>query len=582
MPNRFLTAVLLCLTLVVQTSIAQEGRQGRRDGQRLPAAQQPPQGPGQPQTQPAPSQGEKPADKPADKAGDRLVTTDHEIAVNGNSLRYRATAGTLAMKDESGKHKADVFFVAYEKRSDADRDIKPDEKKPDEKKEDDKAAPDKTPAVKPPAPNLRPVTFVFNGGPGAAAVWLHLGTAGPKRVRLAPEGEVPPPPYGLVDNESTWLDATDLVFIDPVGTGYSRPAPGEAREQFHGVQEDIRWVADFIRLYTTRYNRWPSPKFLAGESYGTTRAAGLSEYLLDQHGINLNGIILVSVVLDFGTISFGGGNDLPYALFLPSYTAAAHHHKKLPQDLQSDLKKALAEAEQYALGEYLTVLAQGTAISPEQRAAAARRIARYSGLREQDVEKAELRVDPELFRTLLLEDRRQLIGRFDTRLTAYDRQLLRHDAELDPSYSPYLAAYAGGFNDYVRRELRFESDLPYEVLTGRVQPWNFGQGGSGYTYTAQNLRNAMIKNPHLKILVASGFHDLATPFVGTKYTVDHLDVGPELRGNVTETFYAGGHMMYHRREALEQLDRDVTEFIQRALGTGVGTAGADTKPPATP
>ena len=225
---------------------------------------------------------DKPTDKPGEKAGekppaaDKISVTDHEVAVRGTPLRYRATAGTIQMKDEAGKPKADVFFVAYEKLPIPDN------------------------------PAARPLTYVFNGGPGAAAVWLHLGTAGPKRVRLTDEGSAPPPPYGLVDNEYTWLDSTDLVFIDPVGTGFSRPALGEKQEQFSGVEEDVRWVGEFIRLYTTRYQRWPSPKFLAGESYGTTRAAALSEHLLDEHGINLNGIILISTVLDFQTLSFGG------------------------------------------------------------------------------------------------------------------------------------------------------------------------------------------------------------------------------------------------------------------------------------
>jgi carboxypeptidase C (cathepsin A) len=514
-----------------------------------------------PASAPAPS--EKPAEKSAEKkddkkddkkekepSGDKLSVTEHEVTVRGSPLKYRATAGTLQMKDEAGKAKADVFFVAYEKLPVAD------------------------------SLATRPITYVFNGGPGAAAVWLHMGTAGPKRVRLTPEGEAPPPPYGLVDNEYTWLDSSDLVFIDPVGTGYSRPAPGEKQEQFSGVEEDTRWVGEFIRLYTTRYHRWPSPKFLAGESYGTTRAAALSEHLLDEHGINLNGIILISTVLDFQTLSFGGGTDLPYLVYLPSYTATAFHFKKLAPELQSDLSKTLREVEDWSMTGYLEALARGTALEPAKRAEAVKRLARYTGLSEDAVDKADLRIDPELFRTMLLQDKRLLLGRFDARMTGYDRQPLKHDAEWDPSYSQYEASYSGAFNDYVRRQLKFESDLKYEVLTGRVHPWNFGPGGNGYTYVAHRLRQALIKNPYLKVLVCSGYQDLATPYFATVYTIDHLDLSPDLRKNVSETFYTGGHMMYHRLESLKKLNSDVKGFIQGALGRGTveargGDADAD-------
>jgi len=494
---------------------------------------------------PADKPAEKPGEKPVEKSPDKLTVTEHEITVRGAALKYRATAGTIQMKDEAGKPKADVFFVAYEKLPVADN------------------------------PATRPITYVFNGGPGAAAVWLHIGTAGPRRVRLTDEGAAPPPPYGLVDNEYTWLDSTDLVFIDPVGTGYSRPAPGEKQEQFSGLEEDTRWVGDFIRLYTTRYQRWPSPKFLAGESYGTTRAASLSEHLLDEHGINLNGIILISTVLDFQTLSFGGGTDLPYLVYLPSYTATAFHFKKLTPELQADLQKTLREVEAWATTGYVEALARGTALEPAKRAEAVKRLARYTGLSEDAVDKAELRIDPELFRTMLLEDRRLLLGRFDARMTGFDRQVLKHDAEWDPSYSQYEAAYSGAFNDYVRRQLKFESDLKYEVLTGRVHPWNFGPAGNGYTYVAHRLRQALIKNPYLKVLVCSGYQDLATPYFATVYTIDHLDLSPDLRKNISETFYTGGHMMYHRIESLKKLNGDVKAFIQGALGRPTVEARAE-------
>jgi carboxypeptidase C (cathepsin A) len=542
MDKRILVTTLV-LALCGSLHAQEQGRR-RRAQQQEPAAA--PQQQPQPATAPttAPAAEGKDAKKPE---GDKLSVTEHELSVGGRPLKYKATAGTIQMKDEAGKHKADVFFVAYEKQ----------------------------PAAENPA--SRPVTFVFNGGPGAAAVWLHVGTAGPKRVRLNDEGDAPPPPYGLIDNEDTWLEATDLVFIDPVGTGYSRPAPGEKQEQFSGVEEDVRWVGEFIRLYTTRYQRWASPKFLAGESYGTTRAAALSEYLLDECGINLNGIVLISTVLDFQTLSFGGGTDLPYLVYLPSYAATAFHFRKLPSDLQQDLGKTLREVEEWAMTEYTQVLARGTALDPQRRAEAAKRVARYTGLTADAVDKADLRVDPELFRTLLLEDKRQLLGRFDTRMTGYDRQVLRRDAEWDPSYSQYEGAYSAAINDYLRRQLKFESDTRYEVLTGRVHPWNFGPGGNGYTYVAHRLRQAMIKNPFLKVMFASGYHDLATPYFATHYTIDHLDLSADLKKNITEHVYPGGHMMYHRQESLKKLNADIKSFIAGAVGGQERVAGERTQ-----
>jgi carboxypeptidase C (cathepsin A) len=544
MDKRFLLTVVVALSTAGTLSAQEQGRRRRAQPDAQPAPAQQPGSP--PTTGPAtaPSGGEKERDKDAKKTeGDKLSVTEHEVSVRGRPLKYKATAGTMQMKDESGKHKADLFFVAYEKQPAADN------------------------------PAARPITYVFNGGPGAAAVWLHLGTAGPRRVRLNEEGDAPPPPYGLVDNEDTWLEASDLVFIDPVGTGYSRPAPGEKQDQFSGVEEDVRWVGEFIRLYTTRYQRWPSPKFLAGESYGTTRAAALSEYLLDECGINLNGIVLISTVLDFQTLSFGGGTDLPYLVYLPSYTAAAFHYKKLPSELQADLGKTLREVENWAMTQYVQILALGTAIDPARRAEAAKRIARYTGLSADAVDKADLRIDPELFRTLLLEDQRRLLGRFDTRMTGYDRQVLRREAEWDPSYSQYEGAYSGAINDYLRRQLKFESDVRYEVLTGRVHPWNFGQGGNGYTYVANRLRQAMIKNPFLKVMVAQGYHDLATPYFATRYTIDHMDLSPDLRKNITQTEYPGGHFWYHGLASLMTLTADVTACMAPQGGSLDRVAG---------
>ena len=497
-------------------------------------AQRPPRRdrPSEPQatTQDAPQKPDGEKEKPS---ADKLSVTEGQLALHGQTLKYKATAGTLSLKDESGKPKADMFFVAYEKQ----------------------------PAAEDAA--QRPVTFVFNGGPGAAAVWLHLGVAGPKRVALNDQGSAPTPPYHLVDNEDTWLDSTDLVFIDPVGTGYSRPAAGEKPEQFFGVDEDVHSVGQFIRLYTTRNQRWLSPKFLAGESYGTTRAAALSDYLL-ENGISLNGIVLISSVLNFQTISFGNGNDLPYALYLPSYTALAWYNRKLPADLQADLTKALNESEDWALKGYAADLAAGSQLPAQARQDALKKMARLTGLSENYLDRANLRVDPSEFRKELLAGEHRILGRFDARLTGYDTDPLARQPDYDPSLAPFLDAYSATFNDYVRRTLKYESDLPYEVLSGRVHPWNFGAGGSGYLDVLDRLRSALVQTPNLKVMFNSGLFDLATPYLGAKYTVNHLDLGTDLRKNITQEFYESGHMIYHHREDRESLSRNIAGFIKGA------------------
>ena len=497
-------------------------------------------------TQPGEQHGEvKPPPPAVDEKhlADNLSVTDGQINIDGAALKYKATAGTLVMKDESGHPKASFFFVAYEKQPPADN------------------------------PARRPITFLFNGGPGAAAVWLHLGAVGPKRVALDDNGHAPSPPYQLEDNPYTWLSATDLVFIDPVGTGYSRAAPGEKPEQFYGVKEDIQSVGEFIRMYTTRYERWLSPKFLAGESYGTTRAAGLSEYLLDN-GISLNGIVLISSVLNFGTIDLGHGNELPYALYLPSYTAIAWYHKKLPSDLQSaDLSKTLKEVERWAMTDYLVDLGAGTSLAAAERSAAVKKLARYTGLPEKYVDKADLRIDPGAFRHELLAAENKIIGRFDARLAGTDSDPLSRDADYDASLNPFLAAYSATFNDYVRRTLKFNSDLPYEVLSGKVGPWNFGRGGGGYLDVANDLRMALLKNSSTRVLFCSGRFDLATPYLAATYTINHLDVGPQ-RSNVRQAFFDAGHMLYHHKPDLEKLNKEVTAFIQGAVPNATFSPGA--------
>lgn len=485
------------------------------------------------------AKGAKSAPKDAKpKPKEETSKTKHTVVIDGQEIAYTATAGTLFLKDEEGKPKASLFYAAYTRDG---------------------------------VENVaeRPITFSFNGGPGSSSVWLHMGVLGPRRVLQAPEGDPLPPPYKLVNNEYSLLDATDLVFIDPVSTGYSRAMPGEEAKQFHGIEQDIKSVGEFIRLYTTRTKRWASPKFLIGESYGTTRAAGLSGYLQDEVGMFLNGIMLISAVLNFQSIRFDLGNDLPYILFLPSYAAAAWFHKRQPDDLlQRDLRDVLAEVSAFAEGEYALALMQGARLAGEERQQIITKLARYAGLSETYVEQTNLRINIHRFVKELLRDERRTIGRFDARFTGIDRDAAGEHHEYDPSYAIVQGGYTAMFNDYVRSALRFKSDLPYEILTGNVQPWDFSKFSNQYVNVAETLRSAMTQNPCLKVLVANGTYDLATPFLATEYTFEHLDLDPSLQGNYEMTYYEAGHMMYLKHAALAQLKADLAGFVGGKQGVG--------------
>ncbi len=482
---------------------------------------------------------------PKEPPVDVISQTSHSITIGGRDLAYTAIAGRIILKAEDEKEgekaKAAVFFIAYL----LDR--------PEGATEADHVA-------------TRPITFSFNGGPGSSSVWLHLGVLGPRRVVLERDGQPLPPPYELVDNEFTLLDKTDLVFIDPVTTGFSRAVPGEKDKQFHGFKPDIESVGDFIRLFTSRYRRWGSPRFLIGESYGTTRAAGLSGYLQERHGLYLNGIMLVSVVLNFMTLAFDQGNDLPYILFLPTYAATARYHHRLSGEWQTELGQALAEVEAFALGEYATALLQGDALDSDSRRQLAERLARYTGLSVDYIEQSDLRINIHRFVKELLRDQRRTVGRLDSRYTGIDRDAAGEFHEFDPSLALIQGPYTGTFNDYIRRELQFESDLPYEVLTRRVHPWSYEQNQNSYVNVGETLRKAMSMNPHLKVLVANGYYDLATPYLATKYTFNHLGLDETLRGNITMTFYEAGHMMYIHDPSLAQLKQDLDAFMDGTLG----------------
>jgi carboxypeptidase C (cathepsin A) len=491
----------------------------------------------------APAADASKGERKTDALREALSETDHTITVDGAKLAYRATAGTLPLKEEDGKVTANVFFVAYTKSGVEDL-------------------------------SKRPITFAFNGGPGSSSVWLHLGALGPRRVVMPDDGEAPAPPYRLTDNEETLLDQTDLVFIDPVTTGYSRAADPQNAAKFHGVQEDIQAVGSFIQLYATHYRRWDSPKFLAGESYGTTRAAGLAGHLQDRHGMYLNGIILISTVLNFETISFDEGNELAYPLFLPSYAATAWYHKKLPADLQSDLRRTLAEAEKFAEGEYTHALVRGDRLSTEETKSVRAKLAHYTGLSEDFLTRNNLRVDISRFTKELLRPERQVVGRFDSRLKGPDLDTASDRPDYDPSYAAVQGAYTAAFNQYVRNELKYETDLTYEVLTGRVQPWDYGGARNRYLNVAPTLRQAMTRNRELHVFVGSGLFDLATPYFATEYTMTHLGVEPPLADHVSLYYYEAGHMMYIHKPSRQKLKKDLAGFVQTTLkGPTSATSG---------
>jgi carboxypeptidase C (cathepsin A) len=464
----------------------------------------------------------------------KLSVTRHTVKIQGKPFDYVATAGTLPLKTEEGKVQAQVFFVAYTQSGEVDL-------------------------------SRRPVTFCFNGGPGSSSVWLHLGMLGPKRVQIPDNASSPKPPYKLVENQYSLLDRTDLVFIDPVTTGYSRPAKGEKGSQFHGFSEDIESVGRFIHEYVTKYRRWPSPKFLLGESYGTTRAAGLSGYLQDRYKMYLNGIVMVSSVIDFQTLAFGRDNDLPYVLFLPGYTATAWYHKRLPADLQKqDLKQTLKLVEKFAVQEYAPALMKGSALDKKEHKRLVAAYARYTGLSPEYVEQSNLRVSLSRFAKELLRKDRRTIGRFDSRFKGIDRDAAGSRNEYDPSGAAVYGAFGETINGYLRSELKFQSDLPYEVLTGRVRPWNFKQFTNRYVSVSDTLRQAMTENPHLKVFVACGYYDLATPYFASIYSYNHLALDPALRKNLRLAYYRAGHMMYIYGPSLKKLRQDLDVFYSSA------------------
>ena len=486
-------------------------------------------------------------EKPAPK--DNLVVTQHKVRIGGKEIKYTATAGTMVLKEEPSdrekewegeKPRAQVFFVAYTRD------------------ESDGKSAQRASAVR-----ERPLTFSFNGGPGSSSVWLHLGVLGPRRVVMTDDGELPAPPFQLTDNQYSLLDETDLVFIDPVSTGYSRATDGQKPKEWHEFRKDIESVGDFIRLYTTRYNRWLSPKFLIGESYGTTRAAGLSGYLQERHGLYLNGLILVSAVLDFTTVEFKTNNELPFVLFLPGYAATAWYHKKA--GIGQSLNDFLHEAEEFARGAYASALMKGDLLPAEERLQVVKELARFTGLSTEFIERTQLRIiDQHFFKELLRESGRT-VGRLDSRFLGVDRLGVTEAAEYDPLLTNVMGPYTACFYDLVRAELKFESDLPYEILSEKVWPWSYAAFENQYLNVAETMRKAMTYNPHLKVFVANGYYDLGTPYFATEYTFSHLGLDKSLHQNVNMAYYEAGHMMYIHRPSLKKMKADLVKFIRSAI-----------------
>ena len=514
--------------------------------EKKPKKEQPTPAPAMPETKPSesaskPGEPTKPdsaeaTDKDKDEHYDVTeappVITHHQIAVNGKTLSYTATAGRLPIKRGDGKIEAEMFFVAYTlDGQDGGR---------------------------------RPLTFAFNGGPGSASVWLHMGALGPKRVVLQSNGFMPAAPYRMEDNPATLLDRSDIVMVDAMATGYSRAATAELTKKFLGVKGDVQGFGEFIRLYMSRYDRWTSPLFLLGESYGTTRAAGIAGYLAD-HGISFNGVTLLSMAVDFQTLEWNKSNDLPYALLLPTFNMIAGYHHKLPADLSQDMTKTRQDVVRWAMSDYLLALSKGDAMMPEERRKIVEQLARYTGLRPEVVENNNLRIDVPTFTHELLLDQKLVVGRLDGRFSSPDPE---DRGFYDPASAAILPPYTSVFNNYVRNDLGYKTDMPYRVFAfddSAFQKWEWGNAVEGFPSTAGGLRSAMIKNPYLKILVMEGHYDLATPFAAADWTMDHLNLDAKYRQSVSYATYEAGHMVYIDRAEHTKMKKDLVDFMEKCL-----------------
>ena len=470
---------------------------------------------------------------------DDVVVTRHEIGVGGDRLAYTAMTGRVVLREEvveDGKYtgvtaRAQVFATAYVLDG-ADS-------------------------------ATRPVTFAFNGGPGSSSVWLHLGLLGPRRVVMGDAGSLLPPPAALTDNLETLLRVSDLVFIDPVTTGYSRTSDGQQADHFHGFTRDVEAVGEFIRLWTSRNGRWLSPKFLAGESYGTTRAAALAAHLAETAGMYVNGLMLISSVLDIGSVDFEPGSDLGHALFVPTYAAAAHHHGVVG----GELADVVRQAEEFASADLPWALARGSRLTGTERAEVVARYAALTGLSAEYVDRADLRVDLFAFTAELLRSRRQLVGRLDMRFTGWPTDA--NDARMqqyDPASAAIMGPYSAALNAYVRGELGYASDLVYNVLTGKVNPWSYKEFEGRSVESTSALERAFQANPHLRVHIACGWFDGATPHFAAEHVIAHLRISPQARERIEWAYYEAGHMMYVHEPSRLQQCADLAAFVTSAHG----------------
>jgi carboxypeptidase C (cathepsin A) len=470
---------------------------------------------------------EKDKESPPAKVTEPVVR-EASVEIGGKKIPYKVTTGKLQLKQDDGKARASIFHVSYERT-----DVKE-------------------------AAN-RPVLFAFNGGPGSSAVWLHIGVLGPKIIKLPGDGTAPPPPpTRVVDNPMSILDVCDLVFVDPVSTGYSRAENDTKPGDFHGLQEDIESVGDFIRRWISEHDRWSSPKYILGESYGGIRAAGLSQHLQSRYGMQLNGVVLLSSLLDFATLRSASGNDVSSMVYLPSFTGTAHFHKKITGDRDALIK----ESTEFAFGEYASALLKGNSLDTETRKAIAGKLARFTGISADAWLRHDLRVDLDFFRGELLRAEGKVLGRFDARVAWDSTSKSSPTPEYDPSYSLAFGAFSTAMMDYLGRELGYKEDQPYEILTGKVQPWRWNSNNE-VVNVGERLAAAMRDNPHLRVLVMGGRTDLATPPEGVAYSLRHLlDLPAGARRNIAETFYDGGHMFYLNPPDLVKTRADLVKFIQ--------------------